>query len=102
MRPCANRSANHIASFTSVLRPGTFLTCIPLVSTSSNRSARTAQFRSRRAKRLDVLLDPAAARQTDAGHEAVTVDIEAGATRMKYLHDPSSLRRRRGAHEIEL
>src|SRR5262245_54730413 len=48
------------------------------------------------AKRLDVLLNPAAVRQTDAGHDAVTVDIEAGATRMEYLHDPSSLRRRRG------
>jgi hypothetical protein len=85
------------------------------------------QFRSCRAKRLDVLLYPTAAGQTDAGqtdagqtdagqtdagqtdagqtnagHDAVTVDIEAGATRMKYLHHPSSLRRRRGAHEIEL
>ena len=59
------------------------------------------QLRSRRAKRLDVLLNPTTAGQTDAGHDTVTVDIEAGATRMKYLHDPSSLRRRRGAHEIE-
>jgi hypothetical protein len=60
------------------------------------------EFRSCRAKRLDVLLNPTAAGQTDASHDTVTVDIEAGATRMKYLHDPSSLRRRRGAHEIEL
>jgi hypothetical protein len=43
MRPCASRSASQVASFTSVLRPGTFLTCIALASTSSNASARTAQ-----------------------------------------------------------
>jgi hypothetical protein len=41
--PWASRSASHIASFTSVLRPGTFLTCIALASTNSNASARTAQ-----------------------------------------------------------
>ena len=43
IRPCASRSASQVASFTSVLRPGTFLTCIALASTSSNASARTAQ-----------------------------------------------------------
>jgi hypothetical protein len=51
------------------------------------------QFRSCRAKRLDLLLNLTAAGQTDAGetdagHDTVTVDIETGTTRMKYLHDP--------------
>ena len=51
------------------------------------------QFRSRRAKRLDLLLNLTAAGQTaagetDTGRDTVTVDIETGTTRMKYLHDP--------------
>ena len=33
--PWASRSASHMASLTSVLRPGTFLTCAALASTSS-------------------------------------------------------------------
>src|SRR5439155_18473042 len=42
--PCASSSANHVASFTSVLRPGTFLTCAALASTSSKpRPASTCQ-----------------------------------------------------------
>src|SRR5208283_1906416 len=36
MSPCAIRSASQVASFTSVLRPGTFFTCAALASTSSN------------------------------------------------------------------
>src|SRR3954462_1822563 len=43
MRPWASRSASHMASFTSVLRPGTAFTCIALASTSSKSSANTAQ-----------------------------------------------------------
>ncbi|MDT4883063.1 hypothetical protein FQZ97_1190730 [compost metagenome] len=35
IRPWASRSAIHIASLTSVLRPGTFFTCAALASTSS-------------------------------------------------------------------
>ena len=35
IRPCANRSETQSASFTSVLRPGTFLTCAAFASTSS-------------------------------------------------------------------
>src|SRR5262249_42098634 len=34
--PCANRSAIHVASFTSLLRPGTLRMCAALASTSSN------------------------------------------------------------------
>src|SRR5580700_6384839 len=36
IKPCASRSASHVASFTSVLRPGTFLTCLALANISSN------------------------------------------------------------------
>jgi hypothetical protein len=37
--PQANRSAIHIASFMSVLRPGTFLMCAAFATTSSNSPA---------------------------------------------------------------
>ena len=37
--PCASSSANHVASFTSVLRPGTFFTCAAFASTSSKPPA---------------------------------------------------------------
>src|SRR5215204_3411474 len=43
MRPWASRSASHVASFTSVLRPGTALTGWALASTSSKSPAKTAQ-----------------------------------------------------------
>src|SRR3982751_6619895 len=43
MRPWASRSASHVASFTSVLRPGTALTWWALASTSSKSPAKTAQ-----------------------------------------------------------
>src|SRR5215471_4942632 len=36
MSPCASRSAIQVASLTSLLRPGTFLMCAALASTSSN------------------------------------------------------------------
>jgi hypothetical protein len=36
IRPCANNSASHIASLTSVLRPGTFFTCAAFANTNSN------------------------------------------------------------------
>ena len=43
-RPCASSSASQVASFTSVLRPGTFLTCAALARTSANPpSARMCQ-----------------------------------------------------------
>ncbi len=42
IRPCAKRSASHMASFTSVLRPGTFFTCAALAKTRSSSSASTA------------------------------------------------------------
>src|SRR5258708_35681992 len=38
--PCANRSAIQVASFTSVLRPGTFLMCAALASTNSKSSSK--------------------------------------------------------------
>jgi hypothetical protein len=41
MRPCASRSAIHVASLTSVLRPGTFLMCIAFASTSSKLPSST-------------------------------------------------------------
>ena len=41
--PCASRSASHVASFTSLLRPGTFFTCAALARTSANRSSRMCQ-----------------------------------------------------------
>ena len=34
------------------------------------------------------MLDPTPMGETGAGHDAVTMDIKPGATRMKYLHDP--------------
>ena len=40
IRPCASRSAIHVASLTSVLRPGTFLTCAAFASTSSKLTFR--------------------------------------------------------------
>ncbi len=43
MRPCANRSAIQVASFTSVLRPGTFLMCAAFARTSWNFSSRMCQ-----------------------------------------------------------
>ena len=44
IRPCASSSASQVASFTSVLRPGTFFTCAALASASSNSpSARMCQ-----------------------------------------------------------
>jgi hypothetical protein len=108
MRPCASRSASQVASFTSVLRPGTFLTCIALASTSSNASARTAQtgfqytpvavageparqalqLRRRRAERLDEALDALAVDHAGAGHDAVAVHVDAGAALMQDFHDP--------------
>src|SRR4030088_3235873 len=36
IRPCANSSASHIASLTSVLRPGTFFTCAAFANTNAN------------------------------------------------------------------
>jgi hypothetical protein len=36
IRPCANNSASHIASLTSVLRPGTFFTCAAFANTNTN------------------------------------------------------------------
>ena len=36
IRPCANNSASHIASLTSVLRPGTFFTCAAFANTNAN------------------------------------------------------------------
>ena len=41
MSPCAKRSLSHVASLTSVLRPGTFFTCMGLASNSSNEPSRT-------------------------------------------------------------
>jgi hypothetical protein len=41
IRPWARRSAIHVASFTSVFRPGTFLMCIAFASTSTNDSSST-------------------------------------------------------------
>jgi hypothetical protein len=41
IRPCASRSAIHIASLTSVLRPGTLRMCAALASTSSNSASST-------------------------------------------------------------
>ena len=43
MRPCASKSAIHVASFTSVLRPGTFLMCIAFASTRSKLPSSTCQ-----------------------------------------------------------
>jgi hypothetical protein len=41
-RPCLTRSAIHSASFTSVLRPGTFLMCVAFPTTSSKSPSSTA------------------------------------------------------------
>ena len=41
--PCASRSANHTASFTSLLRPGTLRTSAGLARTSSQRPSSTCQ-----------------------------------------------------------
>jgi hypothetical protein len=41
-KPWHSKSAIHSASFTSVLRPGTFLTCCALATTISNAPSRMA------------------------------------------------------------
>jgi hypothetical protein len=43
IRPCANRSASQVASFTSLLRPGTFFTCTAFARISVNRPSRMCQ-----------------------------------------------------------
>src|SRR5262245_42093406 len=43
IRPCANRSASQAASFTSLLRPGTFFTCAAFARISANRPSRMCQ-----------------------------------------------------------
>src|SRR5262245_22138288 len=43
IRPCANRSASQVASFTSLLRPGTFFTCAAFARISANRPSRMCQ-----------------------------------------------------------
>src|SRR5215471_3916794 len=43
IRPCANRPASHIASFTSLLRPGTFFTCVAFARMSAKRPSRMCQ-----------------------------------------------------------
>ena len=43
IRPWASRSASQVASFTSVLRPGTFLTWAALARISSTCEASSAQ-----------------------------------------------------------
>ncbi len=43
IRPCANKSASQVASFTSLLRPGTFFTCAAFARISAKRSSRTYQ-----------------------------------------------------------
>src|SRR3954452_6820305 len=108
MRPWASRSASHMASFTSVLRPGTAFTCIALASTSSKSPARTAQTgfqytpvasmathvtpwlvshadsRSSsavvRGEGLDQADHTAGLGQAHAGHDGVPVNVEPGAT----------------------
>ena len=42
-RPWASKSDSHMASFTSVFRPGTFLTCAALASSNSNQPSNTFQ-----------------------------------------------------------
>jgi Transposase IS66 family len=42
-RPCASRSASHIASFTSDFLPGTLRTCCAFARTSSNEPSSTCQ-----------------------------------------------------------
>src|SRR5262245_42636863 len=43
IRPCANRSASQVASFTSLLRPGTFFTCAAFARINANRPSRMCQ-----------------------------------------------------------
>src|SRR6516165_2003669 len=43
IRPCAIRSASQVASFTSLLRPGTFFTCAAFARISANRPSRMCQ-----------------------------------------------------------
>src|SRR5215831_18747937 len=43
MRPCANKSASQVASFTSLLRPGTFFTCAAFARISAKCPSRMCQ-----------------------------------------------------------
>src|SRR3954447_2191033 len=116
MRPCARRSASQVASFTSVLRPGTALTWAALArasarSVSSHSTAQTGfqytpvasitacvtpwlfSHADKRSRSAVVVANVSTWRTTRApsamraaGHDTVLVDVEAGAAGMQNLH----------------
>src|SRR5215212_1830087 len=105
MRPWASRSASHVASFTSVLRPGTAFTWWALASTSSKSPAKAGQtfreplqLRCRGGEGLDQPAHTAGLGQAHASHDGVPMNVEPGATHVEDVHNRLPFgRRRRGA-----
>ncbi len=114
IRPCASRSAIHIASLTSVLRPGTLRMCAALASTSSNSASSTCHtgfqytpVASIATWRAVVLGQPVGQREqlggggaeaahllmhgrrdaAHAGHDGVLVHVQARTARVEHLHE---------------
>ena len=114
IRPCASRSAIQVASFTSLLRPGTPLMCAAFASTSSKRPSRMCQTgfqytpvasiatmrapgcleplgklqqsARRRREPAHLALDPTLGDKPQAGHHFLLVHVETGTALMQCLH----------------